>query len=227
MMLDSPSDRSNVAIDIETCGFGARERVTVVGFLPPDRHCSVVLNAGGRSVDGAHVAGRVAAAADHPVDVAVADDERDLLASLARVVFDRVDRPSNRLVAYNGETWNGGFDLPFLRTRCARLGVDWPLDGCAFTDVSPLVRRRFNTADGSGTAGDGGRNDLVTAHRLLCEPAREFDPLPESAAAVECFHAGEFVPLVQHNVSDVHRTLDLAELACRYVPARYFDDYKL
>lgn len=221
------SDRTNVALDIETGGFGVDEQVTVVGLLPPDRHATVVLNAGGRTPDADEIARRVERCAGHPVDVAVAADERALLADLGRVVFERVDRGSNRLVAYNGDTWSGGFDLPFLRTRCGRRDVEWPLAGYTFTDVYPLVRKRFNTTVESSSGRDGSGDDLVTAHRLLCEPDREFDPLDESAAAVECYRSGDFDALVQHNVSDVHRTLDLAELACRYAPAKFFDDYKL
>lgn len=223
----TPSDRTNVAIDIETCGLGAEEVVTVVGLLPPDRHASVVLNADGRRVGAGALQARIAEAARHPVEVSVVDGERALLEALARLAFERVDRTANRLVAYNGDTWKGGFDLPFLRTRCGRRDVEWPLAGYTFTDVYPLVEKRFNTTVETPDDGRGSRDDLVSAHRLLCAPAREFDPLDDSAAAVECFRSGAFRRLVQHNVSDVHRTLDLAELACRYAPWRSFDDYKL
>lgn len=222
-----PRDRTNVALDIETGGFGASDPVTVVGLLPADREVTVVVNSAGRAIDSDRLAREVRASASSPVDVTVATDERALLVELGNVVFERVDRHGNRIVAYNGETFTGGFDFPFLRTRCSRRGVEWPFGGYTFSDLYPMIEQLFNTTVSSGAGEDRSGTDLVTAHRLLCHPEREFDPFEDSAEAVDAFRAGEFSELVLHNASDIHRTLDLAELACRYVPARAFDDYKL
>lgn len=224
MPVGDPSDRANVALDIETGGFAADQRVTVVGLLPPDRHAHLIVNTGDREPRCTGIVDRVEVASGHPASLTVTDGERGLLEALAAAVFERVDRTANRLVAFNGDTWQGGFDLPFLRTRCGRLDVEWPLDGYTFTDLYPLVKKGFNTASDDESRGG---NDLVTAHRRLCAPAVEFDPLADSAAAVDCYRSGNFESLVLHNLSDLHRTLDLAQLACRYAPARFFEDYKL
>jgi hypothetical protein len=50
--------------------------------------------------------------------VAVARDETALLTNLAAFVTKRLDSDTHYLTAYNGETWNGGFDLPFVRSAC-------------------------------------------------------------------------------------------------------------
>ena len=63
-----------------------------------------------------------------------AGDARELLEESRQVVFERLNRDYDWLVAYNAESWKGGFDLPFVRTRCIRQGVDWVFDGVLFAD---------------------------------------------------------------------------------------------
>jgi DNA polymerase III epsilon subunit-like protein len=56
--------------------------------------------------------------------------------------------PKNTIVcAYNGETWNDGFDVSFLRTRCAIHGLPLVFRGYPFVDPYEVFGRktRFNT----------------------------------------------------------------------------------
>jgi hypothetical protein len=52
-----------------------------------------------------------------------------------------------KLVAYNGERWNGGFDLPFLRTRLCYHGLDWPFTELPYIDAMDVFETRFNTSE--------------------------------------------------------------------------------
>jgi len=50
------------------------------------------------------------------------------------------------LTAYNDETWEGGFDLPFLRTACISHDIGWLFPNMAYADVFEFVDR-FDTDD--------------------------------------------------------------------------------
>lgn len=58
-----------------------------------------------------------------------------LIANSDEELFDWFDKEYNRLVAYNADSWKGGFDLPFVRTRCIQRGVEWMFDGVTFADL--------------------------------------------------------------------------------------------
>jgi IS605 OrfB family transposase len=69
------------------------------------------------------------------------------------------------LTACNGETWNSGFDLPFLRSACHRNGVAWPFNDIAYADTMEAVQR-FDTGEAS---------DLISVYDQLigedsCDP---------------------------------------------------------
>lgn len=69
------------------------------------------------------------------VTVTPAANETVLLKEMRLVIFDRFDRDYARLIAYNANSWKGGFDLPFLRTRRLTRGVEWVFDGVMFCDL--------------------------------------------------------------------------------------------
>ena len=107
-----------VAFDIETTGFNADDVVTLVGFAVP-LGVRVFVNTGGRAApDIGEVGGDVV------VKVTTHSSEPGLLTAVAGFVEERFRDADVLLVAYNGERWGGGFDLPFVRTRCIRRGVD-------------------------------------------------------------------------------------------------------
>ena len=49
------------------------------------------------------------------------------------------------LVTYNGENYRGGFDFPWLRSKCIQEGIEWKLAGVNHLDLLPLVRKYINT----------------------------------------------------------------------------------
>jgi DNA polymerase III epsilon subunit-like protein len=116
------------------------------------------------------------------------------------------------LVAYNGERWKDGFDLPFLRTRLAATDVEWPFRDMPYADLLPVVTRRFNvTVDGED------RSTLPGAYEALVDgDLNDRDPFDDSSAAVTAFAEGRYADLVTHNVVDVLRTGELAAVTRRY-----------
>jgi len=199
-----------VAFDLETSGFAPDAVVTVVG-LATDVGAWLGLQTGGRGADADALRADLAAPDSTPVTVATVDAEADLLAALHDFAAERLDGDRQYLCAFNGETWRGGFDLPFLRTACARHGVAWPFPDLAYADVRSMVAR-FNTGD---------VGDLVGVHEALVGGDRG-DPFDDSAEAVAAFEAGDWGPLLAHNLADVRRTYALAALAGRYVPKSDF-----
>lgn len=225
-----PTNRDSVAIDIETTGLEARQSISVAGLLPPDRHASVILNTEGRTANETEIVGVVEDMSRHRLEVQVVHSEESLIDQLSQLVFERFDREFNKLVAYNAETWKSGFDFPFIRTTCAQTDQDMPLKGLYFLDLLEVISKRFNTL--IAEKGEDGeepeeKNDLVGAHRVLCNPSHEFDPFEDSAKAVSCHYNGQWAKLVQHNVSDLHRTLDLAKVAHRLASPRHLKPYRL
>jgi uncharacterized protein YprB with RNaseH-like and TPR domain len=200
-----------VAFDIETTGFDADEEVTGVGFAVP-MGVQVFLQTGGRPAGGVTDAVEAAMPVDTVVNVSTHTSEQGLLAAVTGFVEDRLSGSDVLLVAYNGERWNGGFDVPFLRTRYARLDMRWPFVDVPYADVMPLVNDRFNT-----TVDGDDQRDLGSVYGLLCDGAYgDVDPFDGSDAAVAAFENGWFAELVQHNVADVLRTRALGRVAERY-----------
>ncbi|WP_336003381.1 hypothetical protein [Halorientalis halophila] len=209
---------THVPFDIETSGFETDAAVSVVGFSLP-LGCRVFLNADGHPADADRLESRLSETFETAVQVRVHPDERALLEAVAAFLGEAVAPREYLLVAYNGERFNGGFDLPFLRTRYALLGLQWPFDDVPYADVLPLIRKRFNT-----TADGEDRNDLVTAYdTLVGNGLTAADPFDDSGEAVAAFEAGEFEPLLAHNVADVLRTGALASLAERFCGKSEFD----
>ncbi len=198
-----------VAFDIETTGFDVDDEVTTVGFAVP-MGVRVFLLSGERDVSGLESAVE-SAVSETLVNVSTHASERELLSAVSEFVAERI-HDHMLLVAYNGERWNGGFDVPFLRTRYAQRDLAWPFVDVPYADVIPLVTDRFNTTvDGTEQGG------LVTAYDVLCGGSHgDLDPFDDSAEAVTAFEDGRFTELVFHNVADVLRTRALGRVAERY-----------
>lgn len=198
-----------VAFDIETTGFDAVDVVTTVGFAVP-MGVQVFLQTDGRDTPGVE-SGVESEVSETLVNVSTHASERELLSAVSEFVAERI-RDDVLLVAYNGERWNGGFDVPFLRTRYAQRDLAWPFVDVPYADVMPLVTDRFNTTvDGTEQGG------LVTAYDVLCGGSYgDLDPFDDSVEAVAAFEDGRFAELVLHNVADVLRTRALGRVAERY-----------
>jgi len=203
-------DLAPIAFDIETNGLGPGSIITVAG-LAFELGDVVLLNTAGRAADEADLEARLSTHADERVDLRTCDSERELLMVLADVCAAHIDTDAHYLTAYHGETWNGGFDLPFLRSACVERGVPWPFPDMAYADMLDVVDR-FETDD---------TRDLVGVYdRLIGEET--YDPFMDSEAAVDAFNDGEWEALLRHNLADIHRTRELAVLAGEYVPKSDF-----
>jgi uncharacterized protein YprB with RNaseH-like and TPR domain len=200
-----------VAVDIETTGLKVTDEVTVVGF-ELELGCRVFLQTGEVTVEAAAIETAVAERAETEVVVSTYPTERALLRAVRVFVRDRLADQDVLLVGYNAETWDGGFDLPFLRTRCAKQNVPWLFAPLPYADVFPVVRKLFNL-----TAGHEDTIDLGGVYGTLCEGSlNAADPFEESDEAVAAYHDGDFEALVAHNVVDVLRTGDIGRVARRY-----------
>lgn len=232
-------DRTHVAWDIETTGFGWSDQITVSGFWLPTGRAELVINTNGEKLEMRkceqqlkNVSGGV------PVSVTVAKSERGLLKALQEIIFEKFDRDYNRIIAYNADSWSGGFDLPFLRTRCIKNDLNWVFNNLQFADVFEPVKKRLNTqhtAYGNGSD----VNTLVGSHEILFNEVDQvpiettsesvdhiwyqgepYDPFADSGSAVEHYKREEFLPILQHNLADVHRTWELGEVIREYVSSK-------
>ena len=207
-----------VAFDIETTGFTAEDEITVAGFAVPlgvRVFCQTDTAASRIEAD-------VEAVVEATVQVSTHPSEAALLDAMTGFVADRFVDAEVLVVAYNGETWRGGFDLPFLRTRLAEAAKPWPFRDVPYADLLPIVKTQFNTATGQADADDA--TDLETVYEALCGGEYgALDPFDDSADAVDAFEAGQYTDLVLHNVADVLRTRALGRLAQRYCSKADFD----
>ena len=198
-----------VAFDIETTGFNVTDKVTAIGFPMPIGVRAFVQTGGVTAPDVEQaVQGRV----EQHVQVSVHASEAALLDAVGVFARERLYGDDVLLVAYNGERWKDGFDLPFLRTRLAATDVEWPFRDMPYTDLLPVVTRRFNvTVDGED------RSTLPGAYGTLVDgDLNDRDPFDDSAAAVTAFENQQYADLVTHNVVDVLRTSALGQVTRRY-----------
>jgi uncharacterized protein YprB with RNaseH-like and TPR domain len=205
-----------VAFDIETSGFSEESVVTVAGLAHTVGEV-VVINTGGRPAPNSspsyasNLQAQLRKESAGRFDFKVCQSEEELLRRLGDICSNRLDPDNHYLTAYNGEVWNGGFDLPFLRTSCVQHGVEWPFPELAYADMMD-VTERFDTND---------VRELVGVYdQLIGEPT--CDPFNDSEEAVDVFKEGDWEALVLHNLADIQRTHALAVLASEYVPKSDF-----
>ena len=202
----SSSQLTPVAFDIETSGFDTDAVITVAGFAHGLGE-SLILNTGGhKAADRKALVTSLDEESTGTVQLEIVDDEPALLEAVSSFVTDQLDGDTHYVTAFNGETWNGGFDLPFCRTRFLHHGLRWPFGDIAYADMIQLVDR-FNTHDHS---------DLVGVYDVLVGE-ETCDPFDDSAEAVDAFETGEWLSLCQHNLADIQRTRKLAQLAGQFV----------
>ena len=200
-----------IAFDIETSGLDDSAVLTVAG-LAHSLGEVLILNTAGRSANSEQLENALRTESIGDIDVLLADNEEALLGILHRIAHDRLDDNKHYLTAYNGETWNGGFDLPFVRTACISHDLDWPFPDMAYADVFGFIDR-FNTNDEKG---------LVEVYNELIGKG-SCDPFEDSRTAIDAFDAGDWEPLLLHNLADIQRTRELAIIASEYVPQSDFN----
>ena len=206
-----------VAFDIETTGFTVDDEVTVIGF-GFEMGTRVFLHGAGESE--AELEAQVREQSGHSVNLSTHPSEEALLIAVGEFGHSRLTRGELLLVAFNGERWKSGFDLPFLRTRLAKNDVDWPFSDLPYADLLPVLEHRFNTVSGDGES----RTDLVGVSETLLDGTwSQLDPFADSAEAVTAFESGAYVDLLLHNLADVRRTLELGRLTQRYCSKSDYD----
>lgn len=199
-----------IAFDIETSGLGDDAVITVAG-LAHEVGEVLILNTAGRPANGTELERALREHCTGSIDLAVTADECELLTALKTFADSHLDDDRHYLTAYHGETWNGGFDLPFVRTACVKHNIEWPFPNLAYADMLDVVDR-FDTND---------QNDLVGVYNELIGQDT-CDPFDDSESAVAAFENGEWEPLLYHNLADIQRTRELAVLAGVYVPQSDF-----
>ena len=135
------TELTTIAFDIETTGFQTDDELTVIGF---DSAVSsrVFLNTDGTTPQ-AGLVDRLNDILETPVQLSLHGNEQELLTEMAAFVTSTLTQRDAKLVAYNGERWNGGFDLPFLRTRLCTHGLAWPFGTLPYVDVMDVFETRF------------------------------------------------------------------------------------
>lgn len=246
-MITRDKDRPHVAWDLETTGFNYDAQITTSGFwfLGENGFAVLVLNTNGAATEADRFEAQLENVSGATVTVRPAADETELLETMRRVLFERFDRDYNRLTAFHADSWKGGFDLPFIRTRCLARGVDWVFDGIEFCDLWEPITKRVNTNVRYHDKTDD-VNSLTGAHDILFEREeavvmlttdetaehpwyhdRRYDPFTDSGSAAVNYDRGEVLSVMQHNLADIHRTWELGELVRRVVPSKDITTKKL
>lgn len=209
---------THVAFDIETTGFTVEDEITVIGYDFP-MGSRVFVQSPDETVGSLQQL--VREQVDQRVIVSEHPSENELLEAFGDFTKDRFQDGDLLLVAFNGEVWGGGFDLPFFRTRLNQLDVEWPFRDVPYADVLPIIQDRFNTTEQDGDS----RSDLAGVYELLCSgQLGEIDPFKESSEAVQAFEDGRYEELVRHNIADIRRTRELSRLTQHYCSK---SDYRL
>ncbi|MFB6253072.1 MAG: ribonuclease H-like domain-containing protein [Halobacteriaceae archaeon] len=201
-----------IAFDIETTGFAISDQVTVIGFALP-LGCRVFIQTDGRQIDQPSLQETCEDTFDMEMSVTAHQTETDLLKEFSQYVTEAIIPRNYVLVGYNGETYKGGFDLPFLRTRCIRNDVSWPFhEPVEYVDLLPIFRTLFNTQLDTTE-----HNDLDHVYTELTDgDLSTKDPFESSKEAVTAFENGAFTQLVHHNIVDILQTKKLTIIARKY-----------
>lgn len=237
-------DRANVAWDIETTGLAWSDEITVSGFWFPKGHATLIVNTGVHEINSEVTEQTLTEYCSAAVEIRSVESEAGLLTALRRLVFDRFDHDYNRLIAFHADAWNGGFDLPFTRTRCVRNGIEWVFSDVVFCDLYEPVKKRFNTSyTAYGATESINSLDGTTATLLDDNPNiphllelntdyqsyhdAPYDPFANSKMAAVAYDQGDLLAVCQHNLADIQRTWELGELARSFIPTRDLPEKKL
>lgn len=101
-----------IAFDIETSGLDEDAIITVAGFAH-NLGESIILNVDGS--DAPEHQTLTSALDEHSagaVSLELVDSEAALLEAISGIATEQIDGDRHYLTAYNGEMWNGRFDLP-------------------------------------------------------------------------------------------------------------------
>lgn len=139
-----------IPFDIETTGFKAAEGdfvTTVILYHSGMYH--IHINTDGRRVGASEIEEQVLDGSEiDNILIHVSSSETEMLNNIGDYLATHTGNDA-MLTAFNGETFKGNtdFDVPFLRTRCFRAGVEWILDGLWYADIYEVFsgKSRFDT----------------------------------------------------------------------------------
>lgn len=285
--LNTPIEQMDfVSFDIETTGFLANDVITTFTVADGETYNAWV-NTNGAECDASSTIEDIRETTGLSVSIQFASSEEELLSSVHDFIRASYSSDSTVFVAYNGERWKGGFDIPFIRTRCVLHNLPFPLKGYSYTDAQEVFgdKGRFNTTttvDGvfiddlrrsdlvdfatfAGVSANGNMDEIAArfpddpsaeidgfdgslkeaftewcdersmerpthTYRDLCGvhsvlvggEAGSYDPFTDSVEAVEAYEKENFQSILLHNIADVERTNDLADLMVKYTPKYEF-----
>lgn len=179
----SPIEERIGFLDIESTNFKGDESFML-------SYCIKVLN------------GELIARSINPNDIKKRIYDKNLAKQLSRDL-----RNFDRLVVYYGG--DKRFDIPFIRTRCAKWGVDFPLyKEVKITDLYDIVKNKFSLR----------RRKLVSIASLFGIPAKDhgFDPVVWQDAGIG--HKPSIDYILTHNKEDVITTEEVYKKIIVYSP---------
>lgn len=143
----------SIAFDIETTGLSTSDQITVSGFHEGER-ALFMLNVDSVLTDDENekISQQIRRELESHVEevevvVEIYEDQRSLLSRMGEYAEEYLDwETPDRMVAFNGETWKGGFDLPFVRTQCILEGVDPVFEdrGVEYLDLMDPLQKRLH-----------------------------------------------------------------------------------
>lgn len=145
-----PDEIEFIPFDIETTGFKAAEEDFVTTFvLHHSGTYHIFINTDGTVVEADTISEEVIEKSGiKDVLIHVCESETSLLENVGSYLNTHTGDMAV-LTAFNGETYRGDtdFDVPFLRTRCFRCGVEWIFDGFWYSDIYEVFSKnsRFDT----------------------------------------------------------------------------------
>lgn len=137
-------DLEFIPFDIESTGFEDDAIITTFTLLSDDTY-TVWVNTDGRDANP-DLEDTVKAEANMDISLRIVQDEGNLLRDIRRFIMGRINKERAIFVAYNGEVWNGGYDIRAIRSRCLANGAPFLFSGYAYTDLMPVFGKhdRFN-----------------------------------------------------------------------------------
>lgn len=230
----------NISFDIETTGLDVDDKITVFGFYPDANDALMMLNAGGSSKSAESIADELEQYTTDDINLIVVQNEHELLKEHLVKFSNRLDNKDQgfqRLCGYNVETWGGGFDLPFIRTRCIKNDISWFLTGQYVADVFPEVKKYLHTTTQkvklSTVETDSDEDDYQTvtsngldeAHEMLCGCNTQ-DVFDDSKEATTRYNDEDFAAVLAHCYFDVKRTNCMLDMLLEYSPHSVPSEFK-
>lgn len=230
-------NNGNICFDIETTGLTAEDKITVIEFVK-GKEFVALLNVNNKNSDKKeeireYMYEETDNSKFNKFIIACYDNEEELLENGFQTFIDDMDIRNQRLIAYNGKVWKGGFDIPFMKTRMIKNGT-----GNLFTnkddlnvyyaDLLPEIQNNFNTVmktdeilseeekqDLKNPRKNKSFNDLDTAHKIFGEEDI-IDNFDSSKEAVTEYENGNIEKVLLHCHKDVLRTQDLLNIVLEY-----------